>query len=142
MRVCVCVCVCYNYLCIIVKLVTVVDGDPKAPFSITTTPRGREGCYSFPWIIHFILDPNLIMLCVKQGSIKCHFFFCIFDMTWPGIEPQYFKFRLWNYEKECSLYIICINFFFFFFLLEFVIAKFNISIFYPVHRLKIKISLD
>ena len=33
-----------------VKLATVVEGDPKAPFSIATTPRCRRGCYSFPWI--------------------------------------------------------------------------------------------
>ena len=33
-----------------VKLVTVVEGDQKAPFSITTTPRCRGGRYSFPWI--------------------------------------------------------------------------------------------
>ena len=33
-----------------VKLVTVVEGDPKAPFSIATTPRCRGGRNSFPWI--------------------------------------------------------------------------------------------
>ena len=32
------------------KLATVVEGDPKAPFSIATTPKCREVCYSFPWI--------------------------------------------------------------------------------------------
>ena len=32
------------------KLVTVVEGDPKAPSSISTTPRCRRGRYSFPWI--------------------------------------------------------------------------------------------
>ena len=32
------------------KLVTVVKGDPKAPFSIATTPSCRERCHSFPWI--------------------------------------------------------------------------------------------
>ena len=32
-----------------VKLATVVEGDPKAPFSIATTPRCRGGRYSFPW---------------------------------------------------------------------------------------------
>ena len=32
-----------------VKLATVVEGDPKAPFSIATTPRCRRGYYSFPW---------------------------------------------------------------------------------------------
>ena len=32
------------------KLVTIVEGDPKAPFSIATTTRCKEGLYSFPWI--------------------------------------------------------------------------------------------
>ena len=27
-----------------------VDGDPKVPYSIATTPRCRKKCYSFPWI--------------------------------------------------------------------------------------------
>ena len=33
-----------------VKLATVAEGDPKAPFLIVTTPRCRGGCYSFPEI--------------------------------------------------------------------------------------------
>ena len=33
-----------------VKLATLVEGDPKAPFLIATTPRCREGRYSIPWI--------------------------------------------------------------------------------------------
>ena len=33
-----------------VKLSPLVEGDPKALFSIATTPRCREGCYSIPWI--------------------------------------------------------------------------------------------
>ena len=36
-----------------VKLKTVVEGDPKAPFSIATTPRCRGGLYSIPWIAPF-----------------------------------------------------------------------------------------
>ena len=28
----------------------VVKGDPKAPFSVPTTPRCKGGRYSFPWI--------------------------------------------------------------------------------------------
>ena len=59
-----------------VKLGTVVEGDAKAPFSIATSRRCRGGRYSFP----------LIMLSVKQGGIKYHF--CVFGMTWPGIEPR------------------------------------------------------
>ena len=30
------------------NLLTVVEDDPKAPFSIATTQRCREGCYFFP----------------------------------------------------------------------------------------------
>ena len=33
-----------------VELATVVEGDPKAPFSIATTPRCRGGWYSVPMI--------------------------------------------------------------------------------------------
>ena len=36
--------------CKIVKSATLVEGNPKAPFSIATTPRCRGGCYSIPWI--------------------------------------------------------------------------------------------
>ena len=35
---------------VFVKLVTLVEGDPKAPFSIATTPKCWGGRYSFPWI--------------------------------------------------------------------------------------------
>ena len=33
-----------------IKLVTLVEGNLKAPFSIATTLRCRGGCYSIPWI--------------------------------------------------------------------------------------------
>ena len=33
-----------------VNLVIVVDGDPKVPFSIATTPMYRGEGYSIPWI--------------------------------------------------------------------------------------------
>ena len=33
-----------------VNFVTLVEGDLKAPFSIATTPRCKEGRYSIPWI--------------------------------------------------------------------------------------------
>ena len=51
------------------KLTTVVKGDLKSPFSIATTPRGREGCYSFPWIAP-LFDTYPLKLTVKQGGIK------------------------------------------------------------------------
>ena len=54
-------------------LATVVEVDPKAPFSIATTPRCREGATPFPGLLHFTLDTYLILLSVKQGGIKYHF---------------------------------------------------------------------
>ena len=33
-----------------VKVATVNEGDPKAPFSLATTPRCWGMCYSIPWI--------------------------------------------------------------------------------------------
>ena len=44
-----------------VKLETIVEGDPKAPFS-----------RSIPGLLHFTLDMYLISLIVKQGDIKYH----------------------------------------------------------------------
>ena len=32
------------------KMVTVIEGDPKAPFLIATTSRCRRGHCSIPWI--------------------------------------------------------------------------------------------
>ena len=63
-------------------LATVVEGDLKVPFSITTTPRCREGATPFPGLLHFTLYTYLIM----PGGIKYHFF-KVFGMTRPGIEP-------------------------------------------------------
>ena len=67
------------------KLATLVDGDPKAPFSIATTPRCREGSYSIPWISP-LYPWSTPYNAVKQGSIKYHFW--VFGMTLAGIEPR------------------------------------------------------
>ena len=67
-------------------MATIVEGNPKAPFSIATTPRYRGGRYSFPGLLYFTLDPYLIMLSVKQGGIKYHFLSLC--MTRPRIEPR------------------------------------------------------
>ena len=64
-----------NYVMIIclienVKLATLVKDNPEAPFSIATTQVVGEGTTLFPELIHFTLDPYLIMLSVKKGDIK------------------------------------------------------------------------
>ena len=41
-----------------------------------------EGATPFPGLLHFTLDPYLIMLSVKQGSIKYHFLSLWYDSTW------------------------------------------------------------
>ena len=47
----------------------------------------REGATPFLGLLHFTLDPYLIMLSVKQGRIRYHFW--VFGMTRLGIEPHY-----------------------------------------------------
>ena len=39
-----------TYIKVKVKLTTLVEGDPKVPFSIATTLGCRGGCHSIPWI--------------------------------------------------------------------------------------------
>ena len=55
-------------------MATWVEGDPKAPFSIATTPRCRGGRYSlYCWVLS--KDVSSII-------------FKVFGMTRPGIEPR------------------------------------------------------
>ena len=61
------------------RLATIVEGNPKAPFSIAPT---GEGTTPFPGLLHFTLDPYLIILSVKQGGIKYHFLSLWYDSTW------------------------------------------------------------
>ena len=49
---------------------TVVESAPKVPFLTASTLRCRGGCYSFPRISLFTLDPNPLILIVKQRYIK------------------------------------------------------------------------
>ena len=71
-----------------VKLATLAERDPKVPFLIATTLKCRGGHYSIPWIPPLYPWSLLLMLSVKQGSIKYHFFFWVFGMIQPGIEPR------------------------------------------------------
>ena len=64
---------------------TLVEGDPKAPFSIATTPRCRGGHCSFLWIAPFYPWFLPLLLSVKQGGIKYHFFSLWYDDL--GLNP-------------------------------------------------------
>ncbi len=41
--------ICLDSYMVSNKLATIVEGDPKTPFSIATTPRCRGGHYSILW---------------------------------------------------------------------------------------------
>ena len=82
-------------------MATIVEGNPKAPFSIATTPRCRGGHYSFPGLLYFTLDPYLIMLSVKQGGIQIPFFE---SLVWldlglnPGLSGHWPAKKIFFYE--------------------------------------------
>ena len=101
-------------------MATIVEGNPKAPFSIATTPRCRGGRYSFPGLLYFTLDPYLIMLSVKQGGIKYHFLSLWYDSTWDWTQVSraigdIYIFICIDYPIIGKLNILetCIFFFFF-----------------------------
>ena len=62
------------YIYIYISWSTAVEGYPKAPSSIATTPRCWGWHNSFPWITPLTLDLYLIMLSVKYRGIKYNFF--------------------------------------------------------------------
>ena len=65
-----------------VKLATLVEGGPKAPFSIATTSRCRGGHFSIPQIAPFYSW----FLLYNAEWYQVPFF--VIGMTRPGIEPR------------------------------------------------------
>ena len=93
-------------------MATVVKGNLKPPFLIATTLRCREGATPLPGLLHFTLDPYLIMLSVKQGSIKDHFLSLWYDLTWDWTPVswtigEHFTLQRLGFGKEqcLSLYL-------------------------------------
>ena len=66
------------------KLVTIVEGNQKAPFSILHQGVGEDAT-PFPRLLHFTLDMYLILLSVSKEVSST--IFKVFGMTQPGIEP-------------------------------------------------------
>ena len=109
----------------IYKLVTIVKGDPKAPYSLATTLRCRRGHYSFPWIDQFTLDSYLIMLSVKQGFMRYQFFESLVKLNlglYPGFlghwmntlpsrpmraEDRYIFMQAWWYQNSAGVSWVC-----------------------------------
>ena len=56
-----------------VRLATIAEVDPKAPFLDSYYTKVLGGVTPFLGLLHFTLNASLIMLSVKQGGIKYHF---------------------------------------------------------------------
>ena len=54
----------------------------RLPFRLLLHERVREDATPFYGLLHFTLDPYLIVLSVKQGGIKYHFLSLWYDSTW------------------------------------------------------------
>ena len=66
---------------------TVVKGDPKAPFLIATKPRCWRGRYSFPWIAPTLPLIHTLYCWVLSKEVSSTIL-KVFGMTRPGIEPR------------------------------------------------------
>ena len=53
------------------------------PFKNLVNGVVGESATQFPELLHFTLDPSLIIVSVNQGGIKYHFL----SLTRPGVEP-------------------------------------------------------
>ena len=77
----------YIYIYIYSKLATIVEGDPKAPFSLATKAKCRGERYSFPWI-DLLYPWSLPCLCWVLSKVVSSTSVWVFGMTRPGIEPR------------------------------------------------------
>ena len=64
-----------------VKLATLFEGYPKAPFQYLLYQGVGEGATPSTGLLHFTLDTCLIMLSVKQGGLKYNFLNLWYDST-------------------------------------------------------------
>ena len=77
-------------VCIIHGMNKVTSADEKRRHRICNSSQGREQGSNkmerhwlpLPGLLHFTLDPYLIMLRVKQGGIKYHFLSLWYDSAW------------------------------------------------------------
>ena len=67
-------------------MATLVEGDPKVPFSITTKPRCRGGHYSIPRIAPLYPWSSSYKCCVFS-QVASSTIFWVFAMTQSGFEP-------------------------------------------------------
>ena len=54
----------------------------RFPFQYLQRPGVEDGATPFPGLLHFTLDPYIIVLSAKQGSVKYQFLSLRYDSTW------------------------------------------------------------
>ena len=84
-----------------VKLVTLVPGDTKVPFSNAITPRCRGGCHSIPWIapLYSWSLPYSAESWARQHHVP---FLCLwYDSTWHWTAVS------WTIGEHEYIYIYC-----------------------------------
>ena len=69
----------------VLTLVTLVEGDPKAPFSIATKLQGKAQLLSLDYSTLPLIDMLKCWVLRQEASITIYW---IFIMTRPGIEPR------------------------------------------------------
>ena len=84
------------------KLVTLVESDPKAPFSIATTPR----CRRMAQLLSLDCSTYLIVLSTKQGKIKYHFLSLWYDTTWDWTQVSRTIGEHLNHYNEVNLLLV------------------------------------
>ena len=72
---------------VVSPLISKVEGNSNAPFSIATTPRCRESHNSFPWIAP-LYPWYVLFYCWVLNKEVSSTIFKVFDMTRLGIEPR------------------------------------------------------
>ena len=72
-----------------VKLSTIVESYPKAPFQYLLHRGVGRGATPFPGLLYFTLDTYLILVSVKQGGIKYHFKNLCYDATWEWTQVSW-----------------------------------------------------
>ena len=72
-------------------------------------PLSLKDATPFPELLHFSLDPYLIMLSVKQGGIKYHFFFIEPWFSGPLVNTLLIKPMVWC-VCVCVYVCVCIIF--------------------------------
>ena len=68
-----------------------------------------EGATPFPGLLHFTLDPYLIMLSVKQGSIKYHFLkslVALWVVCSPMVWETWVQSQVASYQRLLKWYLI------------------------------------